>query len=395
MIPGAAASKRQRGDYADALMGLACGLTGVTALLLLRGMLVYAGARDFVLYWATGQRLAHHANPYDLAALGTLERAAGMKAAATMRNPPWALPLVLPLGHISAGLGGILWTLCLLALMVAAVWIAWRCVRTGSKPLAWLGFLSPVAISGLTSGQTSVLPLLGMALFLQLHRRRPFAAGAALWLCALKPHLILPWAVVLVLWIVLERAWGIFAGAITALVASCLLTEWIDPAAWRQYLAWAHNSGIGSEKLACVSVAMRNLIDPAANWLTYVPAAVGCVWAIAYFWRRRANWEWNNLGNLTLLVSLAVAPYCWAWDQALAIPALMFAACRTESRLAMAVLAASYIAVDVQLMSGFGLHSAVWIWLGPFWLIWYIWARHSVTTPAPSRPAAIPALSVP
>lgn len=394
MSPGAPASKRQRADYADAATGLACGLTVITSLLLLYGMVVYAGSRDTVLYWATGQQLAHHANPYDLVTLGKLERAAGMSAPATMRNPPWALPLVAPLGHLGVNASGIVWTVFLLAVMLAAVWIAWKRVRAGDRQLAWLGYLSPVAISGLASGQTSALPLLGLALFLYLHRTRPFAAGAALWLCALKPHLVLPWATVLVSWVILNRAWGIFAGALTALGASCLATEWLDPAAWKEYLAWAHTSGIASEKLACVSVALRNLIDPAANWLTYVPAAAACGWAVLFFWKRRKVWDWKEHGSLVLLVSLAAAPYCWAWDQALAIPALMFAACRTGSRLAIAALAGAYIAIDIQLMSGLGLHSPAWIWLGPFWLVWYVWAQMSKATVAARQPAATAVLSV-
>ena len=35
-----------------------------------------AGKRDFVEYWAAGQQLAHHANPYDRDALLRVERTA-------------------------------------------------------------------------------------------------------------------------------------------------------------------------------------------------------------------------------------------------------------------------------------------------------------------------------
>src|ERR1700691_3034643 len=62
-----------------------------------------AASRDFVSYWATGQQLAHHANPYARDAISALEHSAGLTAQAVliMRNPPWALPLAYPLGFLS------------------------------------------------------------------------------------------------------------------------------------------------------------------------------------------------------------------------------------------------------------------------------------------------------
>ena len=72
--------------------------------------------RDFVVFWATGQQLIHHANPYDAAAIGQIERAAGLNPGygiLFMRNPPWALPLVLPLGLVGLRVGALLWSLVL------------------------------------------------------------------------------------------------------------------------------------------------------------------------------------------------------------------------------------------------------------------------------------------
>ena len=36
------------------------------------------GGRDFVEYWASGQQLTHHADPYDGSAMLPLERSAGL-----------------------------------------------------------------------------------------------------------------------------------------------------------------------------------------------------------------------------------------------------------------------------------------------------------------------------
>ncbi len=75
-----------------------------------------ASARDFVVFWATGQQLIHHANPYDAAAMMRIEHAAGLNkgyGSLFMRNPPFALPLAMPLGLVGLRIGALLWSLIL------------------------------------------------------------------------------------------------------------------------------------------------------------------------------------------------------------------------------------------------------------------------------------------
>lgn len=396
MTPGKAVSKRERGDYADALMGLACGLVAVTAFLFVPSILSHApGTRDYIVYWATGQQLLHHGNPYDAHGMGVLEHAWGVKSgeAFYMRNPPWTLPLAAPLGLMGVHTGAAVWTLFLLALTVAATWIVWPVVRVPGSKVVWIGYFSPLAINAVVAGQTPVFAFLGLALFLRLQKTRPFAAGAGLALCMVKPHLLLACVPAFLLWIVLEKTWRVLLGFVTAMAASCAVTEWIDPAAWRQYLEWARHSGIAHEKIACLSVALRDLIRPSADWLTYIPTAVACVWGLVYYWQRRREWDWTNQGGLAVLVSLFAAPYCFPWDQCLGIPALLFAAARTRSRLALAAIAVAYIGLDVQQLCGIQVRSPFWLWAAPFWLGWFLWARATAKS-SESAPVAIAAEAV-
>lgn len=377
-------------------MGLACGLMGVTAFLFIPSMLSHApGMRDYIVYWATGQQLLHHGNPYDANAMGALEHAWGVKTGSFyMRNPPWTLPLAAPLGLVGVHAGAVLWTLFLLAVTLLAVWIVWPVVRVPGTKVVWIGYFSPLAINAVVAGQTPVFALLGLALFLRLYRTRPFAAGAGLALCMVKPHLLLACIPAFLLWIVIEKTWRVLLGFVAAMAASCAVTGWIDPAAWRQYLDWAHHSGIAHEKIACLSVALRDLIRPSADWLTYVPAAIACVWGLIYYWQRRREWEWVNRGGLAILVSLLAAPYCFPWDQCLAIPALLFAAARTRSRLALAAIALAYIGLNVQQLCGVQVRSPIWLWAAPFWLGWFLWARateqSSEKAPAPAEAEPVP-----
>jgi len=236
------------------------------------------------------------------------------------------------------------------------------------------------------AGQTAILLLTGLALFLRLHRSRPFWAGVSLWLCTLKPHLFLPWAAVLLAWIVVTRSYRILAGAAAALAASCALTALIDPAAWSQYMQWADRSGIAHEFMPCFSVLLRDLINPAAQWLVFVLPAIGCVWALAWFWPRRHAWDWLEHGNLVMLVSILVAPYCWLWDHSLAIPAFLFGASRTPSRMLLAVLAALFIVLELEPYAfHVQLTSKGFLWAAVAWVVWYVLAIRS----ARPQPASV------
>ena len=83
-----------------------------------------ASGRDFVVYWATGQQLTHHANPYDAEAMMRIERTAGLPAqygTLYMRNPPLYLLLAYPLGFIGLRMGALIWALIMAGLFVVSV----------------------------------------------------------------------------------------------------------------------------------------------------------------------------------------------------------------------------------------------------------------------------------
>lgn len=391
-IPVPAAKPRP--NYAEASIAIAAGLAitlTVTFLIVMPLVRTMAGEHDFVVYWATGQLLAHHANPWDAHLIGQVEHAAGLTVRGSffMRNPPWALPLALPLGYLSVRAAAVPWSLLMLALLIVSVRTLFRIVGRPASPLHLLGYAFPPALFCVMMGQTSVFLLLGLVLFLHLQQTRPFLAGAALWFCTLKPHLFLPFAAVLLVWIVLRQRYRIVLGAATAVAASCIVTWLIDPSAWTQYLHWAANSGIAHEPIPCLSVVFRTVVNPAAEWLVFLPAILASVWALIYFWQRRHVWDWVEHGNLLMLVSLVAAPYCWVHDQVLALPALVWAAGRTRSRPLLAILGFAYIALEVQSFDPAGLVSPLYLWPAPLWLTWYLIARSSASTaevpPAPAE----------
>ncbi len=336
-----------------------------------------AARRDFIGFWATGQQLVHHGNPYDADALAQIEMQAGFREPVpfTVRNPPWALPVVLPLGYAGPLAAAFLWSLAMLGFLILSTHMLWNIYGRDVGYLGWLGYCFPPALFGIVLGQTSILLLLGLSLFLRFYKNRPFVAGAALWLCAIKPHLFLPFVAVLLVWLAVTRSFRILAGAATAFAAGALVITWIDPSAWSQYIHFMRTSIVVREFLPCLGDVLRDSVRPSAEWVAFVPAVLGSIWALAWFWPRRRTWNWPEQAGLLMLVSLLAAPYAWVFDQALALPAILFAVSRSRSQAVLAVLALLYILVEIQIVSPLNLHSPAYLWIVPAWLAWYIYAR--------------------
>ncbi|MGD1106644.1 MAG: glycosyltransferase family 87 protein [Terracidiphilus sp.] len=387
--PSSLASKR---EFTALFIAIACAL-GVVYTTLFLSILSFNPAivarRDFIVYWATGHQLVQHGNPYDPDALNRIERNAGFSGPGSyfMRNTPWALPLAFPLGYFSPTASALPWSLVMLGLLIASVRILWNSIGLASSHLDWLGYCFPPALYCVNLGQTSILLLFGLAVFLRLHKSRPFAAGAALWLCTVKPHLFLPYALVLLVWIVVSRSYRILAGGAAAFAVGALITALVDPAAWSQYAYYMRTSVITREFTPCLGDLLRDRINPSAEWIAFIPAVLGCIWALIYFWPRRHAWDWLEHGSPLLLVSLLVAPFGWIFDQSVALPAILYAVSRNPSQTMLSLLALIYVLIEVQIVSPFGLHSALYLWIAPVWLVWYLFARAS------AREAVVPAVA--
>ena len=381
-----------RSDYADFAIALACGLILAISAIFFISVLFsgkMAGSRDFVSYWTTGVQLRHHRDPYNWQQMMDLQHAAQLDAKGVlyMRNPPWALPLAYPLGFIDLRIAAFMWNILELGCLLISVHLVRVMHGSPNNYVHWLGVAFTPAIICLNMGQTGLFTLLGMVLFLRWHRTHPFAAGLALWLCALKPHLLLPFAVVLLVWIILNRSYKILAGWGLAMTVSFGLAWLLDPQAWARYSALMRSNPVQYEFVPTLSDAMRFWIHPQWIWLQYVPAALGCVWALFYFWRRRATWDWLDNGSVLQLVSVLVAPYCFPPDQCLVIPAYMHGMYKTRSRPLLALFAVILLVIQfetwrVKIISGY------YMWMAPTWLIWYLLAlRFRDTAEAVPTPA--------
>ena len=369
----------------NVLLATICGFSvGATAEMLLVTMLPGTGrvTRDFMVYWATGQELAHHVNPYDARSLLVLEHGLAVKPdefATFMRNPPFALPLTYPLGFMSYQAASIVWSVLLMCALGASVYLVWVQHGKPKNRRHLIGYTFGPALVCLICGQVAILALLGLVLFLRWHRTRPFLAGMSLWLCILKPHLFVPFGLVLLLWIFFNRSYRLLAGTAFAVAASCGLTLLIDARAWPQYVEMVRTSGIDRDFILCPSFLLRYWISPRTVWISYVPVAIASVWAVRYYIQRRKSWDWIEHGSPLMLVSILTAPYSWLYDQALAIPAMLHGAFTTKSRALVVSLALLSSLIGIALFCNYWKSSAVYLWTlwaSPAWLAWYFFATH-------------------
>jgi hypothetical protein len=351
-----------------------------------------AGSHDFIEYWASAHQLIHHANPYDRDAILRLELSAGFPIdtpALVMGNAPPAILLVLPLGYFGPLIGEMLWSLFSLSCLVASVRIIWIMHGRPANQMNLLGYSFGPALVCLIAGQMSLQLLLGLVLFLRLHRSRPFLAGASLWLCMLKPQLFLPFSIALLLWAIFTRSYSVLMGLAGAIGISSASILFFDPTVWAHYGQMM--SAVRYDRMAvpCLSNLLRRSINPGTMWLQYLPAALACVWAISYFRKNRNHWDWLDHGSMLMLVSVLVAPYAWITDQAILIPALLQGLYLTSSRNLVALLALASAFIQVSLFQGGTqlLHSSWYLWTAPAWLVWYLCATHSTKSKAVRDPS--------
>ena len=330
--------------------------------------------RDYIEYWAAGQQLVHGANPYDANRILADEESAGMHGTTPiiMFNPPSGLFLTLPLGMFRPKAGYLLWSLFVLGAWLGSIHMIWIMNGRPNRPLHLIGYFFAPAITCFFLGQMAAFVLLGLTIFLYFHRTRPMAAGAALVLCALKPHLFLPFGAVLLVWAVARRAYRLLSGAVIALAISSAIPLIFDPNIYRQYAAMSRTSGVKAAFIPTVSELLRIAINPNAFWLQFLPAVVGCLWAIWYFRHYRNVWDWNTHGLLLMPVSLLVAPYAWFFDAIILLPSLLYAAYRAR-RSALVVLFLLLFASGAQFLIGTSSQSAWYLWSSAGWFAWYVW----------------------
>lgn len=361
--------------------------------IVLAGILVVVFAsrpvtKDYISYWSAGKLLVHHADPYSPSHVFELEKTQGYTEAKPiiMRNPPWALFLVAPLGLGGSVAGLLVWTIAAAGCILAFI----RLLKINSHDRVF-AFLFAPALAALCSGQSSPFLLLGFSLFLHFHRSRPFWAGTSLLLMAIKPHLFLVFFALLLIDCIYRRRFRILVGGASALALGTAFAMYFDAHVWQDYFAMLRAATLNNEFFPTTSMLFRLLIDAKAGWLLFVPSMLAVVWGLWYYTRNRHAWDWEVHGMLLMFVTVLVSPYGWFSDEIVLLPSLAFAFASTgQRRYSTEILAAiNGIALLVVLVVHPSLSSCAYLWTPVAWLAWFLYATGGAarTVPFPEQRA--------
>ncbi len=240
-------------------------------------------------------------------------------------------------------------------------------------PLPWMVFLFAPVLLCERSDQLGIFLLLALMVFLKAYRQRPFIAGACLAPMVLKPHIFLPFACVLIVWIIFERHWKIVLGFMSAVSLSLALSVWLDPRCWQQYSETMAHVGVINLPIPCLSSYLRRLMKASSPSVQFFPSAVACVLAIAYYLKKRRAWSWEYHGALLLALGPVTAPYSWSWDESIALPALMsrLARCRSSWPCLGSLALLNAVAILEGIMN-VPVQNAGYLWTAPAWLLWCV-----------------------
>jgi hypothetical protein len=341
---------------------------------------------DFVEYWAAGRLNVTDGNPYAANELMALQLQAGWDEAMPlmMWNPPPALTVVMPFGLLDYQLARPLWLLISLMLVAGCTEVLWRLY--GGKPEQHLwGLLASIfffpTLQVLDVGQIGVWILVGLVGFtVSMQHKRWAAAGAALILIALKPHVTYLIWVALGLWWLRRRVWTLVAGFLAILLLTWLVPTLVNPQVTSQYLEAVRTAPPLYWMTATLGSLLRLWFGPEREWLQFAPSLLGLGW-LAWQWHQHAaTWDWAKELPLLLLVSTITMSFGWPFDLVVLIPAVVQMTIWTLAdpsrghRIGtFAFYGASNGLAIWHLQRGAGLHD--FVWLAPALLLIFLFVR--------------------
>jgi hypothetical protein len=278
------------------------------------------GDGDFQAYWSSAYLFSRGRDFSDVDALGETERSfTNWSKPETLYA--WFSPIgnvvLLPFTAVSFSRAVYYWLLFnITALFVSAILI---CDRTNSY--TWVPILAVFSFSmtivSLVYGQTNILEVLGLALFISFSKvYKYYLAGAGLVLTIIKPHLVILTLPILLLDLIRKRQWKTITGfAVMLAGVLALLFAYYPP--WIQSFWSIVTSGLSTtrETPTIIGIFVSLGLYRFGKW-TWVVVLVS---AIIWWWKRGHTWNRRVFIDISITVGLIVSPLGWSYDQVMLI----------------------------------------------------------------------------
>jgi hypothetical protein len=346
---------------------------------------------DFIQYWVAARIYWSGGNPYSPAAVFAIEQQAGWPEPLPllMWNPPWILPLILPLGWLDYDTARFVWFFSHALTVMLSARSLWKMFGGVSQKFhyAWLSVLTFVPVYfALMFGQIGPLVLLGVVGFLFFSRRGQWGwAGACLALAAVKPHLLYLLWPTLLLWLLSDGRLRFAAYLIGGSAITAALPLYFNPEIYFHYLDLLRNNevvGLNDWPTPTLGMALSQLFSVTNLWFRWLPSVAGLVWLLWYWQRHAAAWHWFSELPLVLVVSTATTGFAWPFDYVILLPAVIQCAIWTSEmekrprRTIIAVHAAlALIMIAGKAVLGNHVLSMWFFWMAPAFLFLYLSTR--------------------
>lgn len=297
-------------------------------------------------------------------------------------SPPWTFAAFAPFAPLDFAAARWAWRFVQIATVFVAVSMLWRVYGGPPGQLIWawcaaLAWYPTLQTLGL--GQHSNLVLLGVAGWLAgLTAGRPFAAGACLALVLVKPQNLYLAGFLIVVWMADRRQWRMAAGAVAGTVLFTAVTLLPNPAVFAQYLEALTNRPPSNTVPPTPGMLLRMTFGESQFWLVFVPPIAGVLWAVWYYARNRAAWDWAERLPVVVLVSCITSPYGWMYDQILfliPIMAVLAPAARHPGWMLRGVVLIAGLTALCLALHAAGFREVTFAWHAPLCLALYLAAR--------------------
>jgi hypothetical protein len=215
---------------------------------------------------------------------------------------------------------------CLLMLILADYW--WK-EYSGSRQYRMASWLAALwffpCIVAIYFGQMSIIVLAGVTGIAWSIRNRTTE-----WLCvfvflaSLKPHLLLPMWILLILWIARQGkqftfVWAGIGVALAGVAVACL-RPWI----YSDYVLGAFSPhGPVVWATPTLGTALRVAFPGIQPGVAFLPSLCGVLLSLILWHGWRKSFAWDRALDPILLISLATASYAWIFDWAILLPVVL------------------------------------------------------------------------
>ncbi len=331
--------------------------------------------QDLAQYWAAAHLVTK--NPYSVQLVGALEKACAISTVSpplVIKNPPWAILFILPLGLLSYKTAFAVWTVFSILVLTGcarAVWSLYKQPESLAPVLLSLLFGPTIVL--LMLGQWTILVLLGITLFVMLvEQRHDWLAGASLLLVLGKPHVSLLFLFAVMLWTIRSKRWAILMSSSLALSVSSAVALAINPHIFAQFVD--RSRLVVSETYPYPNLGGLLFAASGHHMLALVPLLIGAVWFVLYWRRYRDVWSWKTNGMFVLLLSISSSYYSYPYDEILVLPALIAAFATGDRRIFLMGFVTTNLAYAMylfQIAGNFGFGSLFLSWTATAWLLTY------------------------